>query len=594
MRFRNEDVEKITTQLNIVDVIGEYVDLKKTGSNYKGLCPFHKDTNPSFMVSTSKNIYKCFVCGAGGNVIKFYMEYNKLTYGEAIFELSKKYNLDITPISGNFSEDKNKKYYKILNEALSFFKENIFSNSGREALSYLNKRGMKPDFITENNLGYALNNWNSLYDHLTNKGYEPQILVKLGLIKSGDKGYYDTFRDRIIYPIYSPSGNVIAFGGRTMSDRKDIAKYLNSPETPVFHKGKNLYGIKNKGSSIRRKNYALLMEGYMDVLAAHSYGFDVALAPLGTAFSEEQAQLLKRYTTNVIIAFDMDNPGRVASEKAALVLKKYGFNIRVLELQNAKDPDEFLKKYGKSEFLKSVKNSKEIFDFLYNYYVREYDLTNFMAKQNFIGRFKEFFFSVETELEKSLYLNKLAISLGMEKEVEILKKILISNDKGNNITYKKMDIPKSKSKVMKIDELELETLKLCLKDRKYFEILKGKIILSPLVQRILNVMEENGDKNYIQELLRGQFFKLEEEEEEVILEISTELSSKSEEEILNAYIEVYKRWFIKEIDEKMIYYKNEKKMISFFYCQKLKVKISGNLSVSELEDSYKEFISMEI
>jgi DNA primase len=434
---------------------------------------------------------------------------------------------------------------------------------------------MKPDFITENNLAYALNSWNSLYDYLTNKGYESEILVKLGLIKSGDKGYYDTFRDRIIYPIYSPSGNVIAFGGRTMSDRKDIAKYLNSPETPVFHKGRNLYGIKNKGSSIRRKNYALLMEGYMDVLAAHSYGFDVAIAPLGTAFSEEQAQLLKRYTTNVIIAFDMDNPGRVASEKAALVLKRYGFNIRVLELQNAKDPDEFLKKYGKSEFLKSVKNSKEIFDFLYDYYVREYDLTNFMAKQNFIGRFKEFFLSVETELEKSLYLNKLAISLGMEKEIEILKKILISVDKGN-ITYKKMDIPKTKSKIMKIDELELETLKLCLKDRKYFEILKNKIILSPLVQRILNIMEENGDKNYIQELLRGQFFKLEEDEEEVILEISTELSSKSEEEILNTYIEVYKRWFIKEIDEKMIYYKNEKKMISFFYCQKLKVKISGN------------------
>jgi DNA primase len=593
MRFRNEDVEKITTQLNIVDVIGEYVDLKKTGSNYKGLCPFHKDTNPSFMVSTSKSIYKCFVCGAGGNVIKFYMEYNKLTYGEAVFELSKKNNLDITPISGNFSEEKNKRYYEILNEALSFFKANIFSNSGREALSYLNNRGMKPDFITENSLGYALNSWNSLQEHLVEKGYEPEVLVKLGLIKSGEKGYYDVFRDRIIYPIYSPSGNVIAFGGRTMSDRKDMAKYLNSPETPVFHKGKNLYGIKNKGSGIRRKNYALLMEGYMDVLAAHSYGFDVAIAPLGTAFSEEQAQLLKRYTTNVIIAFDMDNPGRVASEKAALVLKKYGFNIRVLELQNAKDPDEFLNKYGKSEFLKSVKNSKEIFDFLYDYYVKEYDLTNFMAKQNFIGRFKDFFVSVETDLEKSLYLNKLAISLGMEKEIEILKKILISENK-QNITYKKMDIPKSRSKVIKIDELELETLKLCLKDRKYFEVLKNKIIFSPFIQKIMEVIKENGGKNHIQELLRGNFFKLEEEEEEIILEISTELSSKNEEDILNTYIEVYKRWFIKEIDEKMNYYKNEKKMISFFYCQKLKVKISGNISVDGLEESYEEFISMKI
>ncbi len=592
MRFRNEDLDKVITQLNIVEVIGEYVDLKKTGSNYKGLCPFHKDTNPSFMVSTSKNIYKCFVCGAGGNVIKFYMEYNKLTYGEAVYELSKKYNLNISPISGNVSEDRNKKYYKILDEALSFFKGNIFSNSGREALSYLNKRGMQPDFIRENNLGYALNGWDSLYNHLVGKGYDLPTLSKLGLIKSGDKGYYDIFRDRIIYPIYSPSGNVIAFGGRTMSDRKDIAKYLNSPETPVFHKGRNLYGIKNKGSSIRRKNYALLMEGYMDVLAAHAYGFDVALAPLGTAFTNEQAELLKRYTSNVIIAFDMDNAGRVASEKASLVLKKYGFNIRVLELRNAKDPDEFLKKYGKTEFLKSVKNSKEIFDFLYDYYVREYDLNNFMAKQNFISRFKEFFLSVETELEKSLYLNKLSVSLGMEKEIEILKKILILNNE-ETVVYKKMDIPLLKTRSLKIDELELETLKLCLKDRKYFEKFKNKTITSPFVQNIFDIIEKNGEQNYIQELLRGKFFKLEEEEEEIILNISTELSAKNEDEILNFYIEIYKRWFNREILEKMVFFKTND-IISFLNCKKIYEKIIGDIKIDDLEESYKEFISMKI
>lgn len=592
MRFRNEDLDKVITQLNIVEVIGEYVDLKKTGSNYKGLCPFHKDTNPSFMVSTSKNIYKCFVCGAGGNVIKFYMEYNKLTYGEAVYELSKKYNLDITPISGNNSEDRNKKYYKILDEALSFFKENIFSNSGREALSYLNNRGMQPDFIRENNLGYALNGWDSLYDHLIKKGYDPPILSKLGLIKSGDKGYYDTFRDRIIYPIYSPGGNVIAFGGRTMSDRKDIAKYLNSPETPVFHKGRNLYGIKNKGNSIRRKNYALLMEGYMDVLAAHAYGFDVALAPLGTAFSNEQAELLKRYTSNVIIAFDMDNAGRVASEKASLVLKRYGFNIRVLELKNAKDPDEFLKKYGKTEFLKSVKNSKEIFDFLYDYYVKEYDLSNFMAKQNFIGRFKEFFLSVETDLEKSLYLNKLSVSLGMEKEVEILKKILIQNNEDARVP-KRIEKPISKTRSLKIDELELETLKLCLKDKKYFKKFKNKTITSPFVQNIFDTIEQNGEKNYITELLRGNFFKLEEEEEEIILNISTELSAKNEDDIMNTYIEVYKRWFVKEIDEKMGFFKTND-IKSFLSCKKIKEKIIGDIKIDDLEENYKEFISMKI
>jgi len=592
MKFRNEDLDKVITQLNIVEVIGEYVDLKKTGSNYKGLCPFHKDTNPSFMVNTSKNIYKCFVCGAGGNVIKFYMEYNKLTYGEAVYELSKKYKLGITPINGNNSENKNKKYYEVLNKALSFFKENIFSNSGREALLYLNKRGMKPDFIKENNLGYALNGWDSLYNYLIKEGYDPLVLSKLGLIKSGDKGYYDTFRDRVIYPIYSPNGNIIAFGGRTMSDRKDLAKYLNSPETPLFHKGRNLYGIKNKGNSIRRKNYALLMEGYMDVLAAHAYGFDVALAPLGTAFSNEQAELLRRYTSNVIIAFDMDNAGRLATEKTSLILKKYGFNIRVLELKNAKDPDEFLKKYGKIEFLKSVKKSKEIFDFLYDFYVKEYDLSNFMAKQNFIGRFKEFFLSVETDLEKSLYLNKLSVSLGMEKEVKILRKILIKNNE-ETILVKKMQSPHLKTKILKIDELELETLKLCLKDRKYFKQFKNRTITSPFVQNIFDIINQNGEKNYIQELLRGNFFKLEEEEEEIILNISTELSAKNEEDIINTYIEIYKRWFVKEIDEKMSFFKTND-IKSFLNCKKIYEKIISDIKIDDLEENYKEFISMKI
>ncbi|RUA09878.1 MAG: DNA primase [Fusobacteria bacterium] len=597
MRFRNEDVEKIITQLNIVDVIGEHVELKKAGSNYKGLCPFHKDTNPSFIVSPSKNIYKCFVCGAGGNVVKFYMEFNKLTYAEAIFDLSKKYKLEIAPISGNFSKNKNKKYYEILDKALSFFKENIFSNNGREALEYLNKRGMKPDFIEKNDLGYAPRGWDSLYNYMVSLGHEPEILEKLGLIKRGEKGYYDTFRDRIIFPIYSPTGNVIAFGGRTMSDRKDIAKYLNSPETPVFHKGRNLYGIKNKGSNIRKKNYAFLMEGYMDVLAAHSYGFDVALAPLGTAFSDEQAELLKRYTSNVILAFDMDNPGRVATEKAGLILKKYGFNIRVLELENAKDPDEFLKEYGKSKFLEAVKTSKEIFDFLYNYYSKEYDLSNFMAKQNFIDRFKDFFRSVETELEKMLYLDKLAVSLEMEKNIDILRKILITENKSNFIN-KKIDISRidtsNSSKTMKVDALELETLKLSLKDKKYFEIFKNKTLKSPFVQKIFSVISENEGEICVTKLLNGEFFQLEKDEQAIIFDILTNFFTKTETEILEDYIEVYKRWFIKEIDEKMIFYKNEKKMELFLKCQKIKVMINRSLNIEELESSYKEFISMEI
>jgi DNA primase len=218
-----------------------------------------------------------------------------------------------------------------------------------------------------------------------------------------------------------------------------------------------------------------------------------------------------------------------------------------------------------------------------------------MAKQNFITRFKDFFLSVETELEKSLYLNKLAVSLNMEKEIEILRKILITENKGQINFYKpKIEEKVNTSNSIKINELERETLKLVLKDIKYFEKFKNKTITSPFVEKIFNLIKENGEKNYIQELLRGKFFKLEEDEEEIILDISAELSSKSQEEIKNTYVEIYKRWFIKEIEEKMIFYKSEKQMISFFKCQKIKVKISEEINIEELEKVYGEFISMKI
>ena len=357
MKYRSEDIDNLINQLKIEEVVGEVVELKKSGANYKGLCPFHQDTTPSFSVSPSKNICKCFSCGAGGNPVKFYSEYYKISFEEAAEQLAKKYNIPLRSYKINDKQEKeNDKYYRIMNIAHQFFQDKIFENEGRNAMEYLSGRGVNPKFIRENELGYAPNSWNDLYDYLIAKGFEKEDIISLGLAKEGEKGIYDAFRNRIMFPIYSPQGSIIAFGGRTLETSKEIPKYINSPDTPIFKKGKNLYGIKDKGNILRKKNYSLLMEGYMDVLSAHLYGFDVALASLGTAFTLEQGQLLKRYTNNVILSLDMDKAGQTATEKTAFILKNLGFNIRVLKFQNAKDPDEFLKKYGKEEFLKSVKN----------------------------------------------------------------------------------------------------------------------------------------------------------------------------------------------------------------------------------------------
>lgn len=427
MYFKKEDIDKLLARLRIEDVVGTVVDLKRSGSSYKGLCPFHSDTNPSFMVNPSKNICKCFVCGEGGNPISFYAKYHKISFFEAAKELADKNNIVLKEV--HIDKEKNKeleKYFDIMQEAHIFFKKNIFENLGRNALEYLSKRNINPNMIVDYGLGYARDSFNSLHDFLISKNYSLDDLLKLGLVKKNEDGkVYDTFRNRIIFPIYSASKKVIAFGGRTLENRNNVPKYINSPDTPIFKKGNTLYGL-DRINIVKSKNYSILMEGYMDALSSLTYGFDTTLAPLGTALTTEQVKLLKKYSSNVILAFDMDTAGRAATEKAGFLLAQQGFKIRVLEYQNAKDPDEFLKKYGKAEFLKCVKDSKEIFDFLYDTYISLYDVEDIMSKQKFIERFKEFFSYVSNDLEKSIYLDRLAKKIDIDKNV--LFDVLIKNN----------------------------------------------------------------------------------------------------------------------------------------------------------------------
>ncbi|MGL5001107.1 MAG: DNA primase [Cetobacterium sp.] len=591
MKYKSEDVDLLLQQLHIEEVVGEVVDLKKTGANYKGLCPFHQDNNPSFVVSPSKNICKCFVCGAGGNPIKFYSEYKKISFVEAVEELSKKYNVAIKKV-GNASLNEDREYYDIMEEAHNYYKKEVFENTAREALEYLSKRKINPELIKTSGIGYARNSWTGLYDYLIIKGFSKEKIFQLGLAKETEKGIYDSFRNRIIFPIYSVSGKIIAFGGRTLEDRKDIPKYINSQETPIFSKGRNLYGFIQKGSNIKKKNYSILMEGYMDVLSAHSYGFDVALAPLGTALTDEQGKLLKKYTNNVILSFDMDDAGQAATERAILVLKSQGFNIRVLVYKDAKDPDDYLKKYGKEAFLKVVKESLEAFDYLYLKYSSEYSLNDHMSKQNFINRFKEFFQCLENNLERSLYIDKLSKALSID--IDILKSILvIKNKKKIKVTYEK------KEETKELDEkglynLEKLTLALILSQPEYFNDFKNKNLKSSLGKKIFNYvdfLEENNEKstNIIKDIILTGDLTGEEEKELVNISLLSIDDFSKKLDIEKGFQIIFMSWFILELRDVL---KERTDLLKHIKLKKIEDKLKQDIEFNNLRALYVEFRNM--
>lgn len=593
MKYKTEDIDLLIDSLKIEEVVGEFVELKKAGANYKGLCPFHPDTTPSFMVSPSKNICKCFVCGAGGNPISFYSQYKKISFLEAIEELSKKYGIPIKGIDNNSikQQDNYEKYYEIMREAHNFYKDMIFSNQGRVALEYLAGRKLNPKIIKENGLGFAPDRWSELNDYLLSKGYESKDLLKLGLIKEGENGNnYDVFRNRIIFPIYSTKGEVIAFGGRTLEKDKETPKYINSPDTPIFKKGKNLYGLERSGI-IRKKNYAMLMEGYMDVLSAYIYGFDVALAPLGTALTEEQGILLKKYTSNIILSFDSDAPGQAATERAGLILKSLGFNIRILKLEGAKDPDEYLKQFGKESFLKCVKNSVEIFDFLFNYYLKEYDLSNMMSKQNFINRFKEFFQCVDTELEKTLYLDRLSKELEIEKD--ILKDILIDKNRKKSRKFEEdlVNINMGEESEI-INRVEKDTVFLILANRKYFDYFRDKNIKGSLTKKIYQYLKSSEADESVVNIPEHIELTSQEMEQWQLIICSLIENSSNEKKIEELLKETFLSWFKQEIESSYRRVKSLDLVTGLMLVNKIKqleIALSKTNSFDEIENMYKNF-----
>jgi len=352
--------EKIREVANIFEIASQYTTLSKKGKNYVGLCPFHSEKTPSFTIDIEKQLYHCFGCGAGGDIFTLVMEKENLSFPEALRYLSEKYNIKL-PERKNIKRESLKleeKIFKIHENALSYFKKNLFiTNEGKKALDYLKKRNISEDTIQELKIGYALHSWDSLLTLFQSKNISPELLEKAGLVlrRQNKEGHYDRFRGRIIFPIFNLTGKVIAFGGRTLYD--EDPKYLNSPDTPIYNKGKTLYGLNFCKDSVREKEKIIIVEGYTDFLSLYQAGITNVAASLGTSLTSQQVSLSSRFAQSIVIGYDSDSAGLKAAARAVSICFEKGIQSRVLILPSGFDPDSFIKKFGADEFQNKIKNT---------------------------------------------------------------------------------------------------------------------------------------------------------------------------------------------------------------------------------------------
>ncbi|PIV98856.1 MAG: DNA primase [Deltaproteobacteria bacterium CG17_big_fil_post_rev_8_21_14_2_50_51_6] len=362
-----ETKEEIQRRADLVGLVGKFVKLKKSGRNYTGLCPFHSEKSPSFNVSPERQFFHCFGCKKGGNVFDFWMEYHGVSFQEAFRELARIYGVDLP--ERPFSEadrkkrDLRAKLLSVEEAASAYFSSNLRNGlEGSVARAYLEGRGLDPATMAEFRLGYAVNRWDGLLSHLQDKGIDPGLAEQAGLLISKANGYYDRFRGRVIFPIFDLTGQVVGFGGRCMDD--SLPKYLNSPETLLFHKGELLYGLHEAVSAVRETGRVIIVEGYMDCLALRSHGIREVVAVLGTALTPGHVRRLKGFAAEAYVVFDSDEAGRAAAVKSLPLFLNEGMSARAIALPEGEDPDSFVKALGRTKFLELVSEAPALFDFI--------------------------------------------------------------------------------------------------------------------------------------------------------------------------------------------------------------------------------------
>lgn len=470
--FEQDKIQEVLDRINIVDLISSYVSLKKTGNNYKGLCPFHSEKTPSFVVSDIKQMFHCFGCGAGGNAIKFYMDIESKSFPEALKELAEKNGVIIEEVKISPEEEKRKKRYKrylsINKLAVEYFKYNLHNTpEGHKGLEYLKKRQLSDDLIKKFDLGWAIDDWQNLKNFLNSKKISDEELFSLGLLSRNQEAtrYFDKFRGRIMFPIQDVNGNYVAFGGRTIGEGEP--KYLNSPDTPIYNKGKHLYALNNAKFEIRKKDYSILVEGYLDVLISHQFGIDNAIASLGTALTPDQVKLLMRFSVDCKIAYDGDLAGQKATLRAFEVLADGGMKTQALQFPEGTDPDEFLLQYGIEKFKGLVEKAENPVIFKLDYLIPSGDL-NISEKNKIIADIAEDLFKVRSTILKDHIIKQISLKLGLQED-------LVRSEL--NLLYRSMNNKGINRRPKQIQEKKLINEKINLKKEQLF--LLQKIIENP-------------------------------------------------------------------------------------------------------------------
>lgn len=404
-------INQIKENSDIVDIIGEYVDLKKAGSSYKGLCPFHNEKTPSFTVDKKKQLFHCFGCGAGGDVVSFIMQKEGLSYPESLKYLAHKAGINIVFTENPEVNQKKVRLYEINKEIMMYFYKNLLTTKAPQ--DYLLKRGLRSNIVNTFMLGYAKDSWDDLLTFAKSKNINEDDLFELGLIAKSKNGkFYDKYRNRIIFPIIDTYGRIIGFGGRSIDNT--MPKYLNSPESDVFKKRFNLYGLNIFKKQSKRD--LILVEGYMDVIALNNNGIDLAVASLGTALTVEQAKLAKRYADNIYICYDSDSAGIKATKRAIEIFKEAEIGVSIIQLGEGLDPDEYVKKYGKEAFENKINEAVDEYNYTYEQILDGYSQASDNEKLEKLNQFIGFLASINQDLTREIFINKVSNLFDIDKQ----------------------------------------------------------------------------------------------------------------------------------------------------------------------------------
>lgn len=446
-RYSDELIDEIRQTNDIVDVISQYVHLKRSGRNFFGLCPFHNEKSPSFSVSPDKQIFHCFGCGVGGNVFTFLTKIEGINFIEAVQTLAERANIQLPTLENSadsVKEELKAKVYKVNEFTANFYHENLYKPESKIAQEYIKKRKLSNETLKDFQIGFS-GKFDELYKTLKKEGFEEKEILESGLVNKSDNGkYIDRYRNRLMFPICDVRGRVIAFGGRVLDDSKP--KYINSPENIVYSKGRNLFGLNvAKKSDIKK---ILIVEGYMDVISLHQRDIKNVVASLGTALTQQQGWLLRKSSEQIILSFDSDEAGITAKLRALDILQNMGCDIRVLQMEGAKDPDEYVIKYGNARFQSLIEKSLSVIEFKVKVLKKDLDLNNTNDKIKFLNEIAKLISKVDNTIEREVYLDKISKSYNISKEAIYaeVNKLSYANSKGEKTLEKSRPIIKHEKK----------------------------------------------------------------------------------------------------------------------------------------------------